>query len=47
MQFYEVDLPSVSEKKINLVKAVIPDEKRVSTCASFNAVCHSVWMSGP
>ncbi|CAK0732255.1 hypothetical protein CVIRNUC_000105 [Coccomyxa viridis] len=27
-QFYEVDLPPVSEKKIKLVNAVIPDEKR-------------------
>ena len=31
VQFYEVDLPPVSEKKIKLVNAVIPDEKRVST----------------
>ena len=29
MQFYEVDLPQVSEKKIALVDAVIPDTERV------------------
>ena len=34
VQFYEVDLPPVSEKKIKLVNAVIPDEKRVSPCAT-------------
>ena len=33
VQFYEVDLPPVSEKKIKLVNAVIPDEKKVSACA--------------
>ena len=34
VQFYEVDLPPVSEKKIKLVNAVIPDKKKVSTCAA-------------
>lgn len=29
VQFYEVDLPQVSEKKIALVDAVIPDTERV------------------
>ena len=37
VQFYEVDLPPVSEKKIKLVNAVIPDEKRVSICDSSTA----------
>ena len=30
MQFYEVDLPQVSQKKIDLVDAVIPDKEKVS-----------------
>lgn len=29
LQFYEVDLPQVSEKKIELVDAVIPDKEKV------------------
>ena len=49
VQFYEVDLPPVSEKKIKLVNAVIPDEKKVSTCAqaTWNTDCHSVKLSHP
>ena len=37
VQFYEVDLPSVSEKKIKLVEAVIPDKDKVSICAFSSA----------
>ena len=29
MQFFEVDLPKVSQKKIDLVDAVIPDKQKV------------------
>ena len=29
MQFFEVDLPQVSQKKIDLVDAVIPDKQKV------------------
>lgn len=29
MQFYEADLPKVSQKKIDLVNAVIPDKEKV------------------
>ena len=29
LQFFEVDLPQVSQKKIELVDAVIPDKEKV------------------
>ena len=29
LQFFEVDLPQVSQKKIDLVDAVIPDKQKV------------------
>ena len=30
LQFFEVDLPQVSQKKVDLVDAVIPDKQKVS-----------------
>lgn len=32
-QFFEVDLPQVSKKKIDLVDAVIPDKEKVNSSA--------------
>ena len=36
MQFFEVDMPKVSQMKIDLVKAVIPDKDKVGcwVCAN-------------
>ena len=38
LQFFEVDLPQVSEKKIDLVDAVIPDKQKVRVALPTNCV---------
>ena len=42
MQFYEVDMPKVSQKKIDLVKAVIPDKDKVC-CRALIVPQHMHW----
>ena len=36
LQFFEVDLPQVSQKKIELVDAVIPDKEKVLSESSLS-----------
>ena len=46
MQFFEVDLPPVSEAKVELVDAVIPDKVKVRTEYENTSTMHSCSLCG-